>query len=275
MQTIEDYINEFKEIVGIIFAGKLIPIKKPENDNDKIKAIQALFVAINELDIKRLEKKDIIDRVSKYVAWYRLHPKDKEFLVNESHKHIAIKPELFPFIEKFYIPKNKEEVEIMQRFFNPKIEIKTIKLSASEDAFIQQLIGNKPEPKPEPVMIERATEETKNIEDVIRNFKLDILHLKNESERIQKKISEKQLFLDAIEKRKEVKNSELYTALENNDDKKFWKLQIIKKLNGDSYIEIKTFKKYFFTTHQLCIIETQMMQRFKKDKIDIRITQFY
>ena len=124
-------------------------------------------------------------------------------------------------------------------------------------------------------MIERATEDTKNIEDVIRNFKLDILHLKNESERIQKKISEKQQFLDAIKKRKEVKNSELYTALENNDDNKFWKLQIIKKLNGDSYIEIKTFKKYFFTTAQLTIVETEMMQRFKKDKIDIRITQFY
>ena len=116
---------------------------------------------------------------------------------------------------------------------------------------------------------------TKYPDDIIREFTLEILSLKERVIELQKKISEKEYFLKVIKQKQTVKYSELYTALEN-ETTTYWRIKEVKvESRTISFYEIKVFKKYFFTTNQLEIIRKHFMKQFTRSEHDIRISQFY
>ena len=115
----------------------------------------------------------------------------------------------------------------------------------------------------------------KNIDDIIREFTLDIMNSREVIKRYEKDIKEKEAFLKAIKSKIQVKYSELYYALEN-ETSTYWKIkEVLLECRKNSFYEIKVFKKYFFSTAQIEIIEKHYMLKFTRTKFDIRITQFY
>ena len=115
----------------------------------------------------------------------------------------------------------------------------------------------------------------KNIEDIIREFTLEIVQNKERIKQLEQKNKEKEAFLKAIKAKTPVKYSELYYALEN-ETATYWKIkEVFLECRKNSFYEIKVFKKYFFSTTQIEIIEKHYMQKFTRTKVDIRITQFY
>ncbi len=115
----------------------------------------------------------------------------------------------------------------------------------------------------------------KNIDDIIREFTLEILQNKEHIKRLEQKNKEKEAFLKAIKSKIQVKYSELYYALEN-ETSTYWKIkEVLLECRKNSFYEIKVFKKYFFSTAQIEIIEKHYMLKFTRTKFDIRITQFY
>ncbi|PDS24663.1 hypothetical protein [Flavobacterium branchiophilum] len=115
----------------------------------------------------------------------------------------------------------------------------------------------------------------RNIDDIIREFTLQILKNKQHIAALSEEVKQKEAFLKAIKSKTEVKYSELYLALEN-DTSQYWKIKEVKlECRNNSFYEIKVFKKYFFSLAQIEIIEKHFMLKFTRTKFDIRITQFY
>jgi hypothetical protein len=115
----------------------------------------------------------------------------------------------------------------------------------------------------------------KNIDDIIREFSLEILENKEHIKRLEQKNKEKEAFLKVIKSKVQVKYSELYYALEN-ETSTYWKVkEVFLECRKNSFFEIKVYKKYFFSTAQIEIIESHYMLKFTRTKSDIRITQFY
>jgi len=115
----------------------------------------------------------------------------------------------------------------------------------------------------------------KNINDIIREFTLEILQNNEDIKFLEQKNKEKEAFLKAIKTKTQVKYSELYFALEN-ETSTYWKIkEVLLECRKNSFYEIKVYKKYFLTTAQIEIIEKHYMLKFTRTKFDIRISQFY
>lgn len=114
-----------------------------------------------------------------------------------------------------------------------------------------------------------------NADDIILQFTLDILELRERIQLMNDSIQEKEAFLKVMKSKIVVKNSEMYQALEN-ETSKFWKIkEVTMECRKNSFYEIKVFKKYFFSKPQIEIIEKHFMLKFSRIKADIRISQFY
>ena len=115
---------------------------------------------------------------------------------------------------------------------------------------------------------------TKDPDEIIKEFTLSILELRNRKREIEDEIKKKQAFLKAIKNKSPVKLSELYRALEEGEDK-FWKIkEVHNEARANSYFEIAIKKEYFFDTFQYRIIEAHFMKLYKRGAHDIRIYQF-
>lgn len=120
-----------------------------------------------------------------------------------------------------------------------------------------------------------STKIDKNINDLIREFTLEILQNQERIKELQQKNKEAEAFLKVIKSKIQVKYSELYYALEN-ETSTYWKIKEVQlECRINSFYEFKVLKKYFFSMAQIEIIEKHYMQKFKRTKIDIRIQQFY
>ena len=115
---------------------------------------------------------------------------------------------------------------------------------------------------------------TRYPDDIIKEFTLSILELRDRKRDIDDEIKKKQAFLKAIKKKSPVKLSELYKALEEGEDT-FWKIkEVHNEARANSFFEIAIKKEYFFDTFQYRIIEAHFMKLFKRGAHDIRIYQF-
>ncbi len=115
---------------------------------------------------------------------------------------------------------------------------------------------------------------TRYPDDIIKEFTLSILELRDRKRDIEDEIKKKQAFLKAIKNKKPVKLSELYKALEEGEDT-FWKIKEVQnEARANSFFEIAIKKEYFFDTFQYRIIEAHFMKLFKRGAHDIRIYQF-
>ena len=115
----------------------------------------------------------------------------------------------------------------------------------------------------------------KNIDDIIRDFSLEILQNKEHIKLLEQKNKEKEAFIKAIKSKIQVKYSELYFALEN-ETSTYWKIkEVLLECRKNSFFEIKVYKKYFLSTAQMDIVEKHYMKKFIRTKSDIRISQFY
>jgi hypothetical protein len=116
---------------------------------------------------------------------------------------------------------------------------------------------------------------TKYPDDIIREFTLELLQLRQMVINLESQITVKQAFLNAIKQKKTVKYSELYTALEN-DLNTYWRIkEVFLDCRKTSFYEIKVLKKYFFNTTQLAIVQTHFQKKYTRTHHDIRISQFY
>lgn len=110
-----------------------------------------------------------------------------------------------------------------------------------------------------------------NINDLIRQFKSEILLLEVQKKEIEQSIRQKKLFVKNVSKRTQPKYSELWQSLEN-DDTVFWKLEEIKvESRTNTFIKITVHKKWFFNSEQLNIIERFYSNKYNKPITDIRI----
>jgi hypothetical protein len=116
---------------------------------------------------------------------------------------------------------------------------------------------------------------TKYPDDIIREFTLEVLRLKQRGIDIEREISVKQAFLKNIKQKQTVKYSELYYDLEN-DTNTYWRVKkVFLDCRKTSFYEIKVLKKYFFNTAQLAIMQTHFEKKYIRTHHDIRISQFY
>lgn len=118
-------------------------------------------------------------------------------------------------------------------------------------------------------------EKGKKLDVIIRDFELEIVTQEAEIALMQEKIKFQKVFLSDIKKRVQPKMSELYEALET-DSSKFYRIkEFTVESRPGSWLEIRVFKKYFFDTNQIKIIQEFFMKKHCKTIHDIRIMQFY